>query len=315
MTGLVPVNELSALEQAKQGQLLQALLPGDMDQSYLATDEEDDLAGLKAKSPIVATNYKYGVFLNRTTKQDPKHAPDHIHGIALARTESRVAFPPQQADRRAKFELAGFPVLAKADVEKVKYICQTPNVRKQHPRLNPNLTPEQKKEAESKGVGKACSSCPLAQFYEDSTGKKFSLCNNARNLLWLDEQIGEPVVLSSLSGVSNKIMDDFFVAACKKGKATLSTYAHEIDFGMESEKKDGNEFYKLTARLGRAVSPEELEQYRALRPQLLEMLNSRVEDLAEVLDESAIDDERALASMPNSEMAQLGADGKLDMPF
>lgn len=279
------IPEQSALDQARHGLMQSAILPAGMDANYLApADEEDDLAGIHVSNPMIGINYKYGTFVNRSTKQEPELAPRSIAGVALARTESRLAFSPQQKDHREKIVQVGLPELSKVEFDKAKWICQTDNLRKTRPSLNPSLTPAQKSEAVKAGVGHDCASCPLARWHEDSTGKKFTICKTATNLLWLDSELQEPVVLNSLSGPSNKILNNFLAAHMKKGRSQLSIYSYQLKFSTEKIKRDGNEYYQLVPEVGAESSPEELAVYRQLRAGLLDMLDARVGEMADNMD-------------------------------
>jgi len=303
--------EQSALEQARHGMLQSAVLPAGMTADYIApADEEDDLAGIHVSHPMIGINYKYGTFVNRSTKQEPEVAPRQIAGVALARTESRLTFSPQQKDHKEKMVQIGLPELSKVEFDKAKWICQTPNLRKNKPALNPALSPAQRAEATKAGIGHDCSTCPLARWYEDSSGKKFTICKTATNLLWLDSELQEPVVLNSLSGPSNKILNNFLAAHMKKGRSQLSIYSYQLRFATEKVKRDGNEYYQLVPEVGPESSPDEMAVYRQLRSGLLDMLDSRVSEMADNMDPLETEDAPAHSPVAAA-MAEISDTGEM----
>lgn len=313
-TALVPA-EQSALALAKAG----CLLPPGLTALDLAPPEENDMEGIPDRHPIIRANAKYGTY--PMPGEDARDAPKTRTGIALARTDSRILFPPTKENkpRYQQLKLAGL----EAPEGGPKWVCSCANLRTGQAVLNPQLTPEMKAAAVAAKLGGAtgggCHNCPLGNrataWHEDEKGK-FQLCKEGINLLWLDSALGEPSVFQVIAGNSVKALREFFARHFKKGKTAISIYKFLITLGFVTEKKNGDDFCVVKPVLGPMSNDEETAVYRQLRSDLVTMLDATVEAGVETFDAAHLDAE-VEPSKPVGETLDpiAGADEAFDVPF
>lgn len=301
-TALAPVDPAqSALALARAG----CLLPPGLSPSDLAPPEEDDMEGIPDRHPIIRANAKFGTY--PMPGEDAREAPKVREGIALARTDSRILFPPTKENkpRYQQLKLAGL----EAPEGGPKWVCTCANLRTGVAQLNPQLTPEMKAAAVAAKLGGAtgggCHNCPLGNkataWHEDEKGK-FQLCKEGINLLWLDSALGEPSVFQVIAGNSVKALREFFAKHFKKGKTAISVYKFLIRLGFVTEKKNGDDFCVIKPQLGPMSNDEETAVYRKLRADLVTMLDATVEAGVETFDASHLDADPVAAEPVGDEL-------------
>lgn len=295
MSELAKVEETpSALTQARTG----TLLPPGLTPAALAPADEDDMQGIPDRHPIIRANAKYGTF--PMAGEEARDAPKVREGLALARTDSRILFPPTP-ENLPRYQALKLAALANKEPDKgPRWICSCTNLRTGKAQLNPQLTPEQRQAAIASqlggATGKGCHECWMGRrdtaWQVDDKGK-FQLCKEGINLLWLDSALGEPAVFQYIAGTSVKALREFFAKYFKKGKNPLSVYTYPIRFTMVGERKNGNDYCVAQASIGPPATDEELAVYRQLRADLVTMLDATVEASVETFEMEHLDAEPA----------------------
>ena len=312
-TQALAVPEQSALALARAG----CLLPPGLSAADLAPPDEDDMVGIPDRHPIIRANAKFGTF--PMPGEEQRDAPKVREGIALARTDSRILFPPGK-DNKPRYQQLKLLGLESPE-NGPKWVCTCSNLRTGVAQLNPQLTPEQKAVAVAAklggATGKGCHECPLGNrataWHEDEKGK-FQLCKEGINLLWLDSALGEPSVFQVIAGNSVKALREFFARHFKKGKTAISIYKFLIRLGFVTEKKNGDDFCVMAPSIVGVSSDEEMAVYRGLRADLVTMLDATVEAGVETFDAAHLEDEPPAPKPVGDQLEPLVDDTGAEIP-
>lgn len=269
---LVPASN-SALARATSGA---GFIPSNIPEHLLApSDEQDDFNGIEPKTPLLAFSGKFGRFFLRC-HEEADSGDQEAMGIALARLQTQVMFRPADGNKVERFREMGFDQLLGG--ENVT-ICRSSDTRNPA-QLNPMLTDAQRAEAKKLGIhgalGKKCMGCPMIRY---STVLDGAPCKRGMSMLWLDGKRGEPLVLTLIAYKSVKAFEDFLAQAFANGK--VSIYGYVLQLGREKVTDKSGEYFRLTAKLGQAISAEEKEAYRRLRAELMPMLVRTAEETLE----------------------------------
>lgn len=246
-----PVMQALAIRQADS----LSAIDDELAPEYYADEEElEELEDISTRFPLVRFNGKKGTF------QEVGHgdnAPDALEGVILSRMEhkSRAWFPPE----KDKFWPADKP------------ICRTSS-ELIPPRLNPDLSPEQKAKALAMGAGKACATCPLARWRGDEPPD----CALSEQVLFFDANRQSEVILQ-VGGTSISPLRAYLGTYKPPRKKQRALYSRVTRLGSADDQAGKNEWKVLTFAAGEYVPSEALGVFRTIKQDALAEIDAMLQ--------------------------------------
>ena len=211
----------------------------------MTPDEAAELGEVSARPLIVRFDGRTGVFRNIDTEE----TSDQLTGAILGVTFSQAWFPRDE-------DAESWP----------KWICRAEDVRNS-PILHPELTSAQRGEAQARGAGGSCATCPLRAF-----GDGRPVCTGSINLLWADTQLGEVATVQA-PGTSITAMKHFLNWFARK---RVSTMCKIVSLSPEKQSRGTRTWSTMQARVVGDVSVENVVKLRQLRQEHITTMSERV---------------------------------------